>query len=549
MIKAEIALSDLSFDPMPRADAIVLGGSRIVPCRHPMLETLCIRAPGQWFLVTRERRASDAPLDDSRAIAVEDVDEARFHALYQASLLWPLDYVMIEVAQAGHRLRVRAGVLGVLPVYARVLDDRVSLSWNSADLAAGPALLDLEVASHQLALRTLYAARQLYTGVVMLTERASLHVEPGRARFRYPEAVPAAAPSHDDGEDTLPAFAEALQRAVHLRPWRDGSASLELSGGMDSATVATALTRQHAGIDSKGILLDGQVRAPQVHRRRMIAERLGLSDHTVDIADWPPDVGLAQPTRPYGFCRDFYLEACEALWTSARERGRDVLFTGIGGDELFPAYIGEVSTGAVTGPEWSKDARGHAEAIMTSHARAAARSRPLFDAPDSPVPVTSLLAQACRAPDLLAHGQWPVNPLSDPHLAAFCHRLPRSSREGREVMRRYLESHLGTDVFPKGYLKETFADVLPPLIARQAASLATQLRECALADMGLVDRNAVLDLLETIVRTRSHPATSAFASFLWLERLARQGASGWETLVPRMHTPDIPRPARTGDHR
>lgn len=92
-------------------------------------------------------------------------------------------------------------------------------------------------------------------------------------------------------------------------------------------------------------------------------------------------------------------------------------------------------------------------------------------------------------------------------------------------MRRYLESRLGGDVFPKGYLKETFADVLPPLIAQQAGRLTAQLKECALADLGLVNRDAVIRLLGTIVESRSHPATSAFASFLWLERCARQAGA------------------------
>ena len=289
-------------------------------------------------------------------------------------------------------------------------------------------------------------------------------------------------------------------------------------------TVATALTQWHEDIDSKGILLDGDVRAPQVHRRRLIAERLGLSDRTVDIADYPPSLDLSPSRHPHGFCHDFYLDACAALWDSATAKGRHVLFTGIGGDELFPAYRGEVSEGATAGPVWARDARSFAEGLLTPRALNAARSRTLFDAPESPVPATSLLAQACRAADLLAHGQWPVNPLSDPRLTAFCHRLPRSSREGREVMRRYLENHLGADVFPKGYVKETFANVLPPLVARHAKTLAAQLRDCALADIGLVDHAAVLALLETIERSREHSATSAFASFLWLERCARQAA-------------------------
>lgn len=534
MIKADIALADLAFDPVCHDGSLTLGASTIHPHTHAMLETIVVRGAGRWFVTVRERASGSRRLAGDRSFHVVDhPGDAEFDSLYRESLLWPLDYVMIEAAQAGHRLRIRAGLLGSVPVYCQVIDDRVFLSWDSSDFAARPAMIDLEVASHQLALRTMYAARQLYTGVVLLTERACMHIEPGRAQFRYPEAIVEHGPAPEDGEDTLPRFAEALQRVVALRPWATGGASLELSGGMDSATVATALTRRHGDIDSKGILLDGDVRAPQVRRRGSIVDRLGLSDHTVDIAAYPPTVDLRTSHGPLGFSRDFYIDACSALWSSARDAGRDVLFTGIGGDELFPAYVGEVADDATMNPAWGRDARGYAEALLTPQALNAARSWPVFEAPATAVPATALLAHACRAPDLLKHGQWPVNPLSDPHLAAFCQRLPRSSREGREVMRRYLESHLGPDVFPKGYLKETFANVLPPLVAKNAPVLTAQLRECALADLGLVDRDAVLELLATIVATRAHPATSAFASFLWLERCARQ-ASGRAVSSPEV---------------
>ncbi|MDR6641141.1 asparagine synthase (glutamine-hydrolyzing) [Luteibacter sp. 1214] len=525
MIKAEMALADLSFAPVMHEARLTLGSSYLVPHSHPMLETRLVRMPGRWFLVVRERMATSGSDEPEPATVVDAQDDATYDALHRDCLLWPLDYVLIEAAQAGHRLRIRAGVLGTAPVYCRVTDDRVSVSWDSADFARGPAVIDTEVAVHQLVLRTTYAARQLYTGVVLLTERASLFVEPGGARYRYPEAVEDTVPVDDDGKDTLPTFAAAVERAVSLRPWLEGSVSLELSGGMDSATVAAALASLHRNIDSKGILLDGEVRAPQVRRRRQIADRLGLADHTVDISAYPPSLDLDTPRETYGFCREFYLEACSALWSSARDKGRHTLFTGVGGDELFPAYLDEISAEAAKGPLWGRDARSYAEGLLTTRAQAVARSRPLFDAPASPVPVTSLLANACRSPDLLKHGQWPVHPLSDPQLAYLCHRLPRSSREGREVMRRYLESRLGGDVFPKGYLKETFAHVLPALVARHADRLLAQLRECALADLGLIDRDAVARLVRHVAATLSHPATSALASFLWLERCVRQASA------------------------
>jgi asparagine synthase (glutamine-hydrolysing) len=529
VIKADIALRDLSFQPSWNDGHVTVGNSRITPYPHDSLETLLVRATDQWFVIVRERQASSHQLSVTPrgAFIPEHVDDAEFHRLYQECVLWPLDYIMVEVARAGHRLRIRAGVLGSVPVYCRATDDRVTVSWDSGDLASGPVAIDAEIASHRLALHTIYSARQLCVGVTMLTERASLHVEPGRATYRYPEPVAESFPSEDLAErDVLQAFSDALHRAVSMRPLAKGGTSIELSGGMDSATVATTLAMHGEGIASKGILLDGAVRAPQVERRTAIVRRLGLLDDTVDITSYPPELDLAvAPDQPYGFYRDFYLEACSALWSSASAQGRHILLTGIGGDELFPAYASEMSTAGIQNPEWVHQSSVYAESLMTPHALNAARSLRTFDAPASPVPTTSLLAHACRSSDLLRHGQWPINPLSDPRLVAFCHRLPKDSRRGREVMRQYLQSHLGSDVFARGYVKETFADVLPPLVSLHAKSLARQLGECALADLGLVNRKAVLDLLLKVVETRAHSPTSAFASFLSLERSARQASS------------------------
>ncbi|MET0505730.1 MAG: hypothetical protein ABWZ85_10405, partial [Luteibacter sp.] len=174
MIKADIALSDLSFEPVWHEGRVTVGPSHVTPYAHPMLETLLVRTPGRWFFVVRERMAESTGTSRDHVAVVDAPDDAAYHSLHQACLLWPLDYVLLEAAQAGHRLRIRAGLLGTAPVYCRVTDDRVTVSWDSADFARGPAVIDQEVAVHQLALRTTYAARQLYTGVVLLTERASL---------------------------------------------------------------------------------------------------------------------------------------------------------------------------------------------------------------------------------------------------------------------------------------------------------------------------------------------------------------------------------------
>jgi len=519
VLKAHIALSDLALNAQWIHGSIALGESQITPYPHRMLETLFVRTEGQWFVAVRERLASRA-FDASATNRVTGIDE--FNRLYQECLLWPLDYVMIEVAQEGCRMKVRAGVFGTVPLYFRAFSDRINLSWDPGDMLVGPLAIDVEMASHRLSLHSMYAARQLTVGVTLLTERASLYVEPGKISYRYPapveETVPAPLPK---GRDALAMFGEQLQRAVSVRPMGEGQVSAELSGGMDSATVACALTKSHGHMESLGILLDGDTRHSQEQRRRQIASRLGLRDHTVEMAAHPPYTD-AQP-KPGQLPRlywEYYLEPSVALWDQSRERGCDTLFTGIGGDELFPYYLDETRAGHVE--EWRNEAPRYAERLLTPRAWSAANSLHNFEAPASPVPASVLLAHASRTPDMLRHGLWPINPLSNPNLVAFCHQLPTEHRSGREIMRQYLRSHLGEEIFSHGYIKESFAHVLPHAIARHAGTIAAQLRECVLADLGLVQPKAVLELLQMVTATRAPVPTAVLASFLWLERLARQ---------------------------
>jgi asparagine synthase (glutamine-hydrolysing) len=520
MLKARIALSDLALSAHWINGSVALGESQITPYSHRMLETLFVRTEGQWFVVVRERLASRT-FDASAAHRNTGIDE--FNKLYQECLLWPLDYVMIEVAQEGCRMRVRAGVFGTVPIYFRAFGDRIVLSWDPGDLLVGPLAIDVEMASHRLALHSIYSARQIGVGVTLLTERAALYVEPGKIGYRYPTPAEETAPSPlPKGSDAMVAFGELLQRTVSMRPMGEGQVSAELSGGMDSATVVCALAESHGQhIASLGILLDGDTRQSQERRRQRIANRLGLRDHTVEMADYPPHADVQpRPDQPPRLYWEYYLEPSMALWDLSGRQGCDTLFTGIGGDELFPYYLDETPAEHVQA--WQNEVPRYVERLLSPRAWSAANSLHHFDAPASPVPATALLAHASRTPDMLRHGLWPINPLSHPGLVAFCHQLPAEHRRGREVMRQYLRHRLGEEIFSQGYVKESFSHVLPNVIAQHTRAIAAQLRECVLADLGLIQPKAAFELLDLVATTRAPVPTAVLASFLWLERLARQ---------------------------
>ena len=517
MLKADIAWPDLSHTPEWKQDAINIGNSRIVPYRHAALETLLIRTEGRWFAVVRERRMG---VSSASGMTVETVTADRFDELYRSCLLWPLDYVMFEVAQQGYRIKLRAGLLGSAPVYCQATDERVTVSWEFADFLARKLPVDFEIASCSLSLRETYSARQICVGVTLLTERAVLYLQPGKAQYRYPPTfeVSTSTTSHES-LDVVSTFGELLQRTLSLRPMTSERIAIELSGGMDSAAVACALAALNGQVVSQGILLSGDCRPSQIERRREIVARLGLIDETVDIDTLPPSLDLQPGGRKEYVHTEYYLEAFEALWSSAHAQGRDLIFTGLGGDELFMAFAEPGQLHVADDPEIAEPRR-YAEQLLTPQALKASRSMHAFNAPSGPVP--SVAASVSRSHHLMRHGLWPINPLSDPNLGSFCYQLPPEHRRGRETMRQYLRAYLGEDVFPRNYIKETFAQVFPGLIAKQKDAIAAQLQECALADLGLINQRALLDLLEEVATTRAVATVSPLVNVLWMERFVRQ---------------------------
>nr|WP_172624012.1 asparagine synthase-related protein [Rhodanobacter glycinis] len=518
MLKMDVAWADLSQVPKWESGTIVVGNGSLAPYPHPALETLLVRTDGRWFVVVRERRAGN---EGEGRMSAQDVTSERFEQLHRASLLWPLDYVMVEAAEQGCRVKLRAGVLGSAPVYCRATGERLHVSWDFADFLAEKLPIDFEVASCSLALEQTYSARQLCVGVHLLTERATFHLEPGRAQYRYPATFQL--PAHGNLQemfDVVGAFDQHLRRVLEARPMSAARISVELSGGMDSAAVACALAADYGSVMSYGVLVSGECRAAQIERREKIVAVLGLSDETADIDELPPSLDLGLTERPSYVNTEYYLEAFESLWQRAHAQGCDSVFSGLGGDELFMGSSAHGMDGAGIGDPTLAESRSSASRLLTRKAAVAAHSLRAFDAPTGPVP--SVMASASRAHHLMQHGLWPINPLSDPALMVFCHQLPPEYRRKRSLIHRYLSAGLGKDVFPPQYAKETFAHVFPRLIARHRGGIARQLRECALSDAGLVERDAVLSLLDEVAISQSPALAAPLVNFIWLERFARR---------------------------
>ncbi|WP_316169066.1 MULTISPECIES: hypothetical protein [unclassified Bradyrhizobium] len=526
MLQAILNISDLAASsPTVEGPAVSIGGSHIHPFLHANLESILVRGAGQWFFVARERLRDDDQARSSIKV-LSQVPPDRFHQLYQECVDWPLDFILVEVACIGGRLRVRAGQLGSLPVYFCVSERSrsVVLSWDFADFLHESRSPDVEVLAHHLTMKASYSVRQPCIGVNLLTAGAKLYVDANDTQFEYGPREPSrSSRGLMENVDATEEFGRILRDVIFLRPPGVGGSAVELSGGMDSACVAMALADDPGSITCGGILVDDESSPAQRARRSQVLSILNCRDISIDMQDHLPRMNLdLDPEHPLPLPSEYYLEAFEALWNAFRADGCETVWSGIGGDELCVCYAGEDEEAAFPLLQCFDAAIEQAEGLLTRRGLEAARSSFLFVAPAGAVPSTTLLANLCQARPLASRGLWPVNPLGDPRLVRFSAELPLEYRSNKQILRQYLHLRTNLKLFPQNYEKETFELILPAAIANQSAGLASQLQSCALADFGLVSHRAVIALLHQVAATREFSATSALASFLWAERFARQ---------------------------
>ncbi|MCK1627306.1 hypothetical protein IVA98_30100 [Bradyrhizobium sp. 160] len=526
MLKAFLRVSDLeSVDPVVKDSSISVGDSYIRPFRHKCLESVLVKNSDQWFFVIRERQRVSGELGAHLALTA-NVSTDRLRQQYQECMEWPLDFIMIEAARRGGRLRIRAGQLGSLPIYFHVEERArsISLSWDLVDFAHKSRTLDSELIAHHLAMKTFYSARQACLGVNLLTAGATLYVDASDTSFDY-GSVASAPPNTADPEKSsaLLEFADTLRDVVISRPTDFCVSAVELSGGMDSASVAIAVGESVGSLTCGGILLGDESSPTQIDRRSSILSALNCRDHAIEMQNHMPAIDLdLEPKSHLPLISEYYLEAFEALWGRFRDEGCEIIWSGIGGDELCACFSDEESEARSPSARCYDMAVEFAETLLTRRGLDAARSSFLFSAPIGLTSSTTLLASLCHARPLAKKGLWPVRPLGDPRLINLSAKLPVEFRADKQMLRVYLRSRLGTEVFPQAYKKETFELVLSRAIAARADTLRSQLEVCALAELGLVSRASVMTLLNRVIATHEFSATSALARFLWAERFARQ---------------------------
>jgi asparagine synthase (glutamine-hydrolysing) len=297
---------------------------------------------------------------------------------------------------------------------------------------------------------------------------------------------------------------------------------MELSGGLDSATLALCATELGSvPMRTFGLEIEGPAALQQRARRADVAQRIGSQDGVFPASACAPlsDIARGEWLGPHA---EIYASAFDQLLRQASDQGVQRMVNGVGGDELMLPHYSErkehpevaAARPRTTGsPSFiTRDAR---QLYKTSYWN-------IGHAPRTLVPRSTLLSLASRAPVFLRRGIWPVSPFASLDAVRFCRRLPAEWRNNKHLHRAVL-AHSGcapTTVHPD--LHENFHSVLTEALRFKQCSLLRDLfAHSKLAEEGFVDEQKLLKAYQLYAKDGRLTGEERFYEVAVLELLLR----------------------------
>jgi len=342
---------------------------------------------------------------------------------------------------------------GIKPLYVHVADGVARFA--SEPRVFGAAHANAEIMSQAASLNYALSKETAWPGVYRLEPGEIAEFVGGeliKRRVRPLIARPRA-PIGDEAR-ALEALDAILEESVRVHQRSDVPYGLFLSGGIDSATIATLMARLNqrpviaytCGFDAPGAR-DERAQAETVARALNLDWRETLFTEE-DFWSIAPQIAWAMddPVADYATLPTYKLAA-------AAKQSLTVVLTGEGGDELFagysryrrslrPSWLGgrpaEPQVDAILGPD--------ALNTWRLHAQAPAGLTPLQRAQYADIATwlpNDLLLKLDRC--LMAHGLEGRTPFLDPEVAAFAFHLTDNlkvrGRFGKYLLRKWLERH------------------------------------------------------------------------------------------------------------
>ncbi|WP_017555919.1 asparagine synthetase B family protein [Nocardiopsis baichengensis] len=494
-------------EDLPGLRAAAPGGPFLEVYAHPALEQTVVHRPdGGGFIVNRERlRGCPAPPPE------QAVGERAYDRALADALAWPLGFVLIEFGPA--RVRLHASQWGTAPLHLAAAGGALHGSWDLLDVAphVDAARLDPQEVTGFLTYRGLYSRRTVLADVCTLTERATAEFDGARLSMAYPgpglHAQPRELRPH---ADVVGAFERVLAGAVEQWDYAPERAVADLSGGMDSANVALTLARLHPGRVATGAMMfHGPVGAQQARRRAELRTAGFAEDHTLDLAGHLPFApgGPRDRGEPFDPEEGPYCEARNTLLDAYAAADKQVVFTGLGGDEAMKLRSRErQALGLAPAAVPLEIGADDLPAYLGARAREAIEAGPPQAAPIGPTLWSILDSFAALYPHYMRRGLWPVNPLAAPGFVRLAESLPADWRADKHLLRSRLRAAGFSRDVAHPELAENFQHILNMAMVRHGVDRLNALLDegAVLVEEGFLDEAELRRAARRFTETGDH---------------------------------------------
>lgn len=353
--------------------------------------------------------------------------------------------------------------------------------------------LDKQTLAATLAFLPSYNNKTIIDNLYKITERSSIEITEQKTLWSHWEF-----PKYNSKEQE---FGNILEGAIknRIKQVKDyAKIGVELSGGLDSSTVAGVSSTVVQGLPTFSIEFTGRSKATQREKIKLLQKRFSLQSTAVKIGNALPLSERKRKNSKIKFYRsDIYEAAINKLALTAKKK-IDVILTGIGGDELFLIDKGEKSnfTSEEFRQTWLKKELPPFFTQKLMHEL----HQYLTTDKNLPLPVLPYSVHGANWATnniFIKNRIWPIAPLADPSLVNFCRNLPKEMRIKKQILRDYQIANNYPEIIRTG-VNENFQEVFRDSFYNKNRKFVTKIiRNLKLNELGYINKERLLSSYES----------------------------------------------------